>query len=87
MLAANLMLQINTPVRFNSEDQDTIIHPGDYLIADLDGVVCLPKDLAEQAIDLIPSQAGADDNMAAAIREGMTFSDASKKYRASVKYP
>lgn len=81
------MFQVNAPVRFNSEDQDSIINPGDYLIGDINGVVCLPKGLAEQAIDLIASQVEADENMAKDIRNGSTFSDASKKHRANVKQP
>lgn len=84
---ADSNVQVNTPVRFNSEDQEAIISPGDYLIADLNGVVCLPQGLAEQAIDLIASQVEADENMAADIKKGVTFSEASKKHRANVKQP
>ena len=79
--------QINSPVRLNSEDQDSIIRPGDFLIADLNGVVCLPQELADRAIDLIASQVEADDKMAADIKKGVTFSDASKEHRAGVKQP
>lgn len=80
-------MQVNAPVRFNSEDQDSYIHPGDILIADLNGVVCLPKGLAEQAIDLIASQVEADEKTAADIKKGALFDETSKKYRAHVKKP
>lgn len=43
-------------MRLNSEDQDAVIHPGDILIGDINGVVCLPQSLAEKALDLIQSQ-------------------------------
>ncbi|KAI5365938.1 Putative ribonuclease E inhibitor RraA/RraA-like protein [Septoria linicola] len=79
--------EINAPVRFNSEDQDSYIHPGDILIADLNGVVCLPKDLAEQAIDLIASQVEADENVAKDIKNGATVGESMKKHRANVKQP
>ncbi|EME38496.1 hypothetical protein DOTSEDRAFT_75880 [Dothistroma septosporum NZE10] len=79
--------EINAPVRFNSEDQECIIHPGDILIADLNGVVCLPKGLAEQAIDLIASQVEADENVAADIRKGATVAESMKRHRANVKQP
>lgn len=79
--------KIDVPVRLNSSDQDTTIYPGDILIADLNGVVCLPQGLAEQAIDLIGSQVEADERMAADIKNGITFSEASKKHRAGVKQP
>jgi len=78
---------INVPVRLNSDDQDAYISPGDYLIADANGVVCLPQELAEQAIELIASQVEADSNISADVKKGSTFSDASKKHRAGVKMP
>lgn len=58
------------------------IRPGDYLIADANGVVVLPKDLAEQALPLMEKGVKADEKVAAAIREGMTFAEASKKFRS-----
>ncbi|EME79821.1 uncharacterized protein MYCFIDRAFT_212317 [Pseudocercospora fijiensis CIRAD86] len=79
--------EVNAPVRFNGEDQDTTIHPGDILIADLNGVVCLPRALAEQVLDLMPSQVEADEKMAEDIRQGATFSEAAEKHRADVKMP
>ncbi|CAK1363991.1 unnamed protein product [Cercospora beticola] len=79
--------EINGPVRFNSEEQDSYINPGDILIADLNGVVCLPKDLAEQALDLIASQVEADENVAKDIRNGVLVGESMKKHRANVKQP
>lgn len=81
------MLQINVPVRLNSEDQEVIINPGDYLIGDLNGVVCLPQALAEKAVELMASQVAADERMARDVKQGKTFAEASKEHRASVKKP
>lgn len=75
------------PVQLQSEDQDATIHPGDYLIGDLNGVVCLPRALAERAIALIPSQVEADELIAADINHGIPFAAASKERRAGVKRP
>jgi hypothetical protein len=50
-------------------------------------VVVLPQGLAEQAVDLIASQVEADERVAADIKAGATFSEASKKHRANVKQP
>ena len=75
------------PVRLQSEEQEATIHPGDYLIGDLNGVVCLPKGLAEKVVALIPSQVEADESIAADVNEGKTFADASKQRRARVKKP
>lgn len=58
------------------------INPGDYIIGDLNGVVVLPRDLAEAALPLMAKQVEADSAMAAAIAGGMPFTEASKKFRS-----
>lgn len=80
-------MKINTPVQLQCEDQAAIIHPGDYLIADLNGVVLLPKDLAQRAIELLASQVEADERVAEDLKRGRAFSEAAKEHRASVKMP
>lgn len=47
----------------------------------MNGVVVLPKDLAEKAIPLMAKQVAADAKMAVEIEKGMTFTEASKKFR------
>lgn len=73
--------EINVPVKLQSEIQDATISPGDYIIADLDGVVCLPQHLARRCLDAIPAIAGADEKCAQAIKEGMSVEEAFKTYR------
>ncbi|KAI1654628.1 RraA-like protein [Daldinia decipiens] len=72
---------VNVPVKLQTDEQDMDIRPGDYLIADLNGVVVLPVELAEQALPLMQKQVEADDKMAEAIKKGMGFAEASKKFR------
>lgn len=73
---------VNVPVKLQSDEQpEAEIRPGDYIIADLNGVVVLPVELAEQALPLMKKQVEADDQMAVAIKGGMSFSEASKKFR------
>lgn len=79
--------EINTPVKLQSEDQEAIIHPGDYLIADLNGVVHLPKHLAQRVIKLLASQVEADERVAEDLKRGRAFLEAAKEHRASVKLP
>ena len=86
-LIANPNSQINTPVALSSPHQSATINPGDYLIGDLNGVVCIPKHLAGQVVDLIPSQAAADQEIANDLGRGRMFAEASKKHRAHVKMP
>ncbi|KAK7757672.1 hypothetical protein SLS62_000049 [Diatrype stigma] len=72
---------VNVPVTLQSGEQEAEIRPGDYIIADLNGVVVLPVELAEQALPLMKKQVEADDQMAVAIKGGMSFTEASKKFR------
>jgi len=78
---------VNIAVRLQTEDQEATINPGDYLIGDLNGVVCLPKALAEKAVSLIESQVEADDRIAQDVKAGKPFAESSRKHRASVKRP
>ena len=79
--------EVNVPVRLQSDEQDATINPGDLLIADLNGVVCIPQELAPRIVELMESQAAADEKMAADIRAGVSFAEASKRHRAGVKKP
>ncbi|GAB1310582.1 Ribonuclease E inhibitor [Madurella fahalii] len=72
---------VNVPVKLQTDEQDMTINPGDYLIGDLNGVVVLPSELAERALLLMAKQVEADSKMAVAIQEGMTFTEASKRFR------
>lgn len=72
---------VNVPVRLATDEQDMEVRPGDYLVGDLNGVVVLPKELAKEVIPLIQKQVDADDKMMAEIKKGMSFEEASKKFR------
>lgn len=65
----------------SSSEVDVTICPGDYIVADINGVVLLPKALVEEALPLMAKQVVVDSRMAVALREGMSFSEASKKFR------
>jgi len=65
--------EVNVPVRLNSDAQEAWIQPGDYIIADLNGVVRLPEELAERLLDAIPETAEADDKCAEGIRAGVQW--------------
>lgn len=73
---------VNVPVKLQTDEQDIKINPGDYLIGDINGVVVLPRELAEKAIPLMAKQVEADSKMAVEIEKGMTFAEASKKFRS-----
>lgn len=71
----------------DNEGEDATIKPGDYIIGDLNGIVCLPAAMAEQVVDLIPSQAEADAKITEDLKNGVPFTEASKNHRAAVKKP
>ena len=75
------VVDVNVPVKLQTDEQDITINPGDYLIADLNGVVVLPKELAEQALPLMKKQVAADTRIAEEIKKGMGFAEASKMFR------
>lgn len=71
------------PVKLQSDIQHdaVVISPGDYIIADLDGVVCIPKDMARQCLEAIPAIQQADRMCAEAIKKGMSVEEAFKTFR------
>lgn len=75
------VVAVGVPVKLATDEQDMEVRPGDYVIGDLNGVVVMPKELAEQAIPLMKKQVDADDQMMVEIRKGMSFEEASKKFR------
>lgn len=75
------MVEVNVPVKLQSSEQDITINPGDYLMGDLNGVVVIPKDLAQKTLPLMRKQVEADSNMAVEINMGVTFTEAAKKFR------
>lgn len=70
------------PVKLQTDEQDVTIYPSEYLVGDINGVVALPENLVEAALPLMAKQVEADSRMAAEISKGMTFTEASKKFRS-----
>jgi regulator of RNase E activity RraA len=75
------VVAINVPVRLQTDEQDMEIRPGDYLVGDVNGVVVLPVELAAEALPLMRKQVEADGQMAVEIGNGMSFQEASKRFR------
>lgn len=73
--------EIDVPVRLSSDAYETWINPGDYIIADLDGVVCIPGNLAEKVLEIIEPIVRADEKCAEGIREGRSVAEVFKEFR------
>lgn len=72
------------PVKLQSSIQDATVNSSDYIIADQDGVVALPSELAEKVLELIPGIVGEDEKAAEAIRGGMSVQEAFKTFRGKL---
>lgn len=73
--------EVNVPVKLHSQNQAAWIEPGDYIIGDLNGVVRLPQELAEQVLDAIPAVAEADAKCAEGIKAGRSVQEVFKEFR------
>ncbi|KAF5642453.1 dlpA-like protein [Fusarium tjaetaba] len=73
--------EINVPVKLQDPALDVMIKPGDIIFGDLNGVVCVPKEVLSKVIEILPGQVEADDNMSRDIAQGKTFTAAKKQYR------
>jgi len=73
---------INVPVTLNGNyDPPIVIRPGDVIVGDVNGVVCVPAELVEQVVELCEKHVPMDENVKAALLEGMSITEAFKKFR------
>ncbi len=56
------------------------INPGDWIVADDTGILAIPAGSVKKVIELAEAFTREDEKAAAAIRDGMRFSDAMKKF-------
>lgn len=73
MYAKNIDIDIN----------GVTVSPGDIVFCDpVDGVVVIPRDLADQVIDMIPKAAAADQLLRADVEKGSSVVAAMKRHRS-----
>ncbi|BFZ60524.1 hypothetical protein YB2330_001560 [Saitoella coloradoensis] len=79
--------ELNVPVCLKasgSNGKDVWINPGDVIIADLDGVVCCPKEKVEEVLELMPKLTIADDNVMGDVKNGVSIAEAFKTHRGKL---
>ncbi|CAO1637590.1 unnamed protein product [Jaminaea pallidilutea] len=73
---------MNVPVRLQSTTQEVWVNPGDILVGDCNGVVCIPQELTEKVSGVLADLKKIDDDTAAAIEDGMSVTEAFAKFRS-----
>jgi regulator of RNase E activity RraA len=57
------------------------VNPGDYIVGDETGVVCIPAGLIEEALRLAEDLARRDETFADALRAGEHFTEVVKRVK------
>lgn len=66
----------NVPV----ECGEVLVNPGDFVLADVDGIVVVPKALVEEVVNLALSKASREDSSRAELMGGAYLRDVYRKY-------
>lgn len=80
---------VNVPIEtYNSEGNwkglPTIkVNPGDTLVADIDGVVCVPKGMVEDVIKVAKAGRRVDEKCADDIKKGVGVAESFRRHRGS----
>ena len=74
--------KIMEPVELGSDSiAPIIVNNGDIIVADADGVVCIPFSLVDQVVEVCLKLKKVDENIGTALTQGMDIKTAFKKYR------
>lgn len=75
--------RINVPITMqpNKDHPAVTIHAGDYVVADADGVVVIPKDLLAKVEAQCKKATAIDDQCMTALKDGEGIAVTFKKYR------
>jgi regulator of RNase E activity RraA len=68
-------------VTFHDARVDATITPGDWIVGDLNGVICILQAIVSKVVELLPQLGEAKSKIEADIDNGITFAVASKEHR------
>ncbi|KAJ3518551.1 hypothetical protein NM208_g14477 [Fusarium decemcellulare] len=74
----------NVQLNLKTDEQDITVHPEDYILGDLNGVVCIPKQKIGQILALLDAGTEAEKRIVTDIRAGVKFAVASKRHRQNL---
>lgn len=75
--------EVNVPIKLNSAIQEAWVVPGDYIVADLNGVVCIPEALLEDTLKALPELLEADKRCADGIKRGRKVEEVFREFRGT----
>lgn len=64
-----------------SSTSPVIVNPGDIIVADIDGVICVPQDMVEEVISNCEKYVAIDDQCMEALKKGFGVKETFAKYR------
>ncbi|THH19836.1 hypothetical protein EW146_g1379 [Bondarzewia mesenterica] len=81
--------QVNVPVAVGTGGNlgSVMVSPGDWLVADLDGVICVPRELAEEAAALAAQGREVDSRCLEDIKKGVGVAESFKRHRGKKPVP
>lgn len=87
--------EIDVPVQLGYVDHELWITPGDIIIGDADGVVCLPRALASRVAEMVPRLVSgadlpllislvADEKVLEEVANGIPVEEAFRRHRGKL---
>ena len=75
-MGRSIVLEYGRPVMCG----DVLVNEGDIVLADIDGVIVIPRDIEQEAIKLALEKASAEDTVRDELLKGAMLGDVYKKY-------
>ena len=75
-MGRSIVLEYGRPVMCG----DVMVNEGDIVFADIDGVIVIPRDIEQKAIELALEKASAEDSVREELLRGAMLGDVYKKY-------
>jgi 4-hydroxy-4-methyl-2-oxoglutarate aldolase len=72
----SIVLEYGRPVKCGG----VLVHEGDIVLADIDGVIVIPREIEEKVIELSLEKASAEDTVREELLKGALLGDVFKKY-------
>ena len=77
-------IQVPLIIRPDGDQQGfpaVVVHPGDYIVADMDGVVCVPSGMIEEVARVARKGKEADERCMVDIRAGLGVKESFRRHR------